>query len=544
MYVSLLIILVVLVVLLFGWFWIFYSPSSSTSSIELYEFRGYQKSLMEFYRPTSAHKNIQSLAMLPTYVINLDSSTTRMDHIVQEFERHGLRPPTRVPAVDGRGVKDTRRGTVQGIRYDIRYGLMMTPLTGPELGCTLSHLKAISIAYEEGHEMALVLEDDVSLELIPHLDISLLELVEHANKKDEDWEMLHLSAMSQKHLFERMDSPLALREDIDDSIYYTTGYLVHQRGMKTLLTKFMPQKDTVVIHRTNKSKHYASDFLLYPETRTLIPNRVFFMPFNNHKEMDSTIHTDHTTGHIQTSLEISRRVLGTPEAHPPLRVVHQVWFHFNDKSPERLEQMMPLRQTCLDANPGWEFHIWNERECLQLVEQHFPSFLPTYKAYRHAVCRVDAMKYVLAYLFGGVAMDMDILCFKPMDTIIKHYGMVLTQQSKDQINCDFLYASKPHHPFLKFVIDKLSSSNKKASSSKSPVELTGPRFLQSCYDDFNRHLPGSVHIVPFEETHPFAWNDDKNICHSKNPRFQLSACMEQYRGKEPTFLTVWKGSWL
>jgi mannosyltransferase OCH1-like enzyme len=506
---------------------------------------------MEFYRPTSADKNISALAMFPMYVINLDSSTSRMDHIIDEFKRYGVRPPTRIPAVDGRGVKDTHRGVVQGVRYDIRYGFMMTPMTGPELGCTLSHLKAISKAYEEGHEMALVLEDDVSLELIPHMDISIKELVEHANKKDEDWEMLHLSAMSQEDLLERMTSPLTLwtGDSVDKhDLYYTTGYLVHNRGMKMLLNKFMPRKDTVVIYRENTNKKlqsYSSDHLLYAETKTLVPNRVFFVPFNNHEKMDSMIHTDHTGGHINQSLEISRRVLlwSAREAHPPRRVVHQVWFHFDNKSPKRLEEMKPLRQTCLDANPDWEFHLWNEHECLRLVEEHVPSFLKTYKAYRHTVCRVDAMKYVLAYLFGGVAMDMDILCFKTMDTIIKHYDMVLTRESKDNICNDFVYASRPRHPFLKFVLDKLSS-NKKPSSSKSPVELTGPRFLQSCYDKFNRHLPGSVHIVPFEKTHPFAWNDYKNICHSKNPRFQLSECMEQYRGKEPTFLTVYKGSWL
>jgi len=492
MYVSLLIILVVLVVLLFGWFWIFYSPSSSTSSIELYEFRGYQKSLMEFYRPTSTNKNINALAMFPMYVINLDSSTSRMDHIIDEFKRYGLRPPTRISAVDGRGVKDTHRGVVQGIQYDIQYGFMMTPMTGPELGCTFSHLKAISKAYEEGHEMALVLEDDVSLELIPHMDISLLELVEHANKKDKDWEILHLSAIHQKDLFKRMRSRLTLGTGSDYSdIFCATAYLVHKRGMKTLLTKFMPQKDTVVIHRLNtheKLKSYVSDHLLYIETKTLVPNRIFFTPFNNHKEMDSTLHTEHTAYHIKQSLEISRRVLlwSARETHPPLRVLHQLWFHFDDKNPKRLEEMKPLRQTCLDANPDWEFHLWNEQECLRLVEDYFPSFLNNYEAYPHTA-RADAMKYVLAYLFGGVTMDMDILCLKDMDTIVSNHDMVLTQKSKDHINGDFVYASKPHHPFLKFVIDKLSSN-------KKPVEITDPRFLQSCYDEFNRHLPGSVHV--------------------------------------------------
>ena len=46
-----------------------------------------------------------------------------------------------------------------------------------EIACTLSHLKAIRTAYMKGYNMALVLEDDVSLKYVERWKVSLSKLL-------------------------------------------------------------------------------------------------------------------------------------------------------------------------------------------------------------------------------------------------------------------------------------------------------------------------------------------------------------------------------
>ena len=57
--------------------------------------------------------------------------------------------------------------------------LAQTYLAG-EIACTLSHLKAIRLAYAKGYKMVLVLEDDVSLKYVDRWKVPLSKLMEEA----------------------------------------------------------------------------------------------------------------------------------------------------------------------------------------------------------------------------------------------------------------------------------------------------------------------------------------------------------------------------
>lgn len=439
-----LLILYILIIIVITWFIHTYLISKDINNL-----RTYQKSLMEFYT-MPYHRNIQALRMIPTYVINLDSSSIRMNHIIREFKRYGLSSPSRIRAVNGKGIKNKRRGTIDGIQYNLNYTVIMWPLSGPEIGCLMSHFKAIRQARDDGHEMAIIMEDDVSLELIPHIDTSLMELIGAA---DDDWEIIHLSAMNQDNLIREMMEPLRFKRDfsIRNSLF-ATGYLIHQRGMNRLLDRFMPIPYTINIHTTNKKiLSYVADVFIYHETKSLLPNRIFLIPFNNDTSMNSNINTDHTNIHVQYAFNIARHVLGRPAPFESMQVMH-------------LSKMMPnLKKN----NPHWAFHIRTEDEYLQIVNTFNPSIRNPH----------DIRNLVLVYLFGGIAASADSP--QKMDSIVSRHDALLMKD-------DFVYASRPRHPFLKYVIDQYQ---KNQDSSVSEL-------IQSCYDRFNRHLPGYVHLNP------------------------------------------------
>ena len=69
----------------------------------------------------------------PVLWINLDTETNRQDHMNSLFDFYGIEN-TRISAIDARGNNDVS---------DLLVGKFPDLLTQGELGCTMSHLKAI-----------------------------------------------------------------------------------------------------------------------------------------------------------------------------------------------------------------------------------------------------------------------------------------------------------------------------------------------------------------------------------------------------------------
>lgn len=487
--------------------------------------RKLQKSLMEFYND-DIQKNYL-LAKFPMYFINLDPSTARRDYIHNEFSKYGLPIPTRISAIPGKHLPDLKKGQIKDISYQVE---CKEPYKYEELGCTLSHLLAILQAMNDGHDMAIIFEDDVSLELMNYWDPDLNILLDRANKENEKWEIIHLSAMN----FYVPDQQFYFKKRYPSYIAYATAYLIHRRGMNSILSRFMRKKKFFYIDDTP----FADD-LLYRHAVTLIPNRVYFIPYNDKNELDSTIHTDHTNTHLDLSFHISKNMLKNKIInYPTNRTIHQIWFTFDHRSKQRFEKMKPLRDTCIQVNNNWRFILWNEEKCLELIHTHLPWFLDRYTSYPHKVCQIDAMKYILSYLFGGIAMDMDIICLKNMDTLVQNHDLVFVEQWKDMVANDFIYSSKPNNPLLGFIISDLITVK-----SNHILDLTGPEYLQKRLSSLKPSFSDMFHIVPYKLTHPFVWDRYENKCHIKNKDFNVDNCIDKYKDTEVVFLTVYTASW-
>ena len=67
---------------------------------------------------------------------------------------------TRIKGIVGKNIKNNRKDTVDGISFRNDY----QSLTKSEIGCILSHIKAINTAYNNGDEVALICEDDIYVE--------------------------------------------------------------------------------------------------------------------------------------------------------------------------------------------------------------------------------------------------------------------------------------------------------------------------------------------------------------------------------------------
>ena len=59
------------------------------------------------------------------------------------------------------------------------------------------------------------------------------------------------------------------------------------------------------------------------------------------------------------------------------------------------------RQTCIDLHPGWESMHWTDESAEKLVSEKFPDFKPTWDGYKLPIQRVDTLRYMILYEYGG-----------------------------------------------------------------------------------------------------------------------------------------------
>jgi glycosyl transferase family 25 len=169
------------------------------------------------------------------YVINLDRDTERMASIHANLVRLGL-SYERLPAVMGKDVPDWEK-LVDLPAYEWRNRLDM-PRAG-EVGCTLSHLKAMETFLKTDAPWCVILEDDV--EVLPACSEVLRSLAEK-----DDWDLVKLfnfhSGMpvgkralgSAHHLVVHLTRTTS-----------SAAYVVNRRAAETLLKSMRPISEQV-----------------------------------------------------------------------------------------------------------------------------------------------------------------------------------------------------------------------------------------------------------------------------------------------------------
>jgi len=169
------------------------------------------------------------------YVINLDRDTERMVSIHANLVRLGL-SYERLPAVMGKDVPDWEK-LVDLSAYAWRNRLDM-PRAG-EVGCTLSHLKAMETFLQTNAPWCVILEDDV--EVLPACADVLRSLAEK-----DDWDLVKLfnfhSGMPVKK------RALAGGHHLVSHLTRTTSsaaYVVNRRAAETLLKSMRPITEQV-----------------------------------------------------------------------------------------------------------------------------------------------------------------------------------------------------------------------------------------------------------------------------------------------------------
>jgi Glycosyltransferase family 25 (LPS biosynthesis protein) len=124
--------------------------------------------------------------------LNLDNDTHRREYMEGQFKYWEIENHTRIAGFDGR-VDDV---------CEHLSGRAPDNMSPNEIGCCMSHLKAIKYFYENStDEYALIFEDDVVLDIAKYWNFSWKDFISHL---PHDWDCVQLTTISTGNIHVRL----------------------------------------------------------------------------------------------------------------------------------------------------------------------------------------------------------------------------------------------------------------------------------------------------------------------------------------------------
>lgn len=85
-----------------------------------------------------------------------------------------------------------------------------------------------------------------------------------------------------------------------------------------------------------------------------------------------------------------------PDLIPP--ILHQISLGSGGPKAAWLD----ARNNCLKYHAGWDTYLWTDRNANAFVADRFPHLKEMWEGYQYPIQRVDALRYMVLYEYGGM----------------------------------------------------------------------------------------------------------------------------------------------
>ncbi|XP_060594304.1 uncharacterized protein LOC132748707 [Ruditapes philippinarum] len=177
----------------------------------------------------------------------------------------------------------------------------------------------------------------------------------------------------------------------------------------------------------------------------------------------------------------------TKEGPPRIpHIIHQAWH--NELVISNFSKYI---NTFTKHNPKWEYRFWTHESGRRLIAERHPYLLEKFDNFPMMdVKKIDFIKYVAIYEFGGLYSDIDVKNLRPLDIATTKYACILPTEPFEHTAFMFqqpvvinvgIFMCRPKHPFFKLVLQTLNSTEIKAH----PLRTTGSLYLTNMYSAYN-----------------------------------------------------------
>lgn len=160
-----------------------------------------------------------------------------------------------------------------------------------------------------------------------------------------------------------------------------------------------------------------------------------------------------------------------------------------------------LIKSFINLNPDYEWSFMDDSRCEQFIKDNFnQQFYDMYKSLPHGVMKADVWRVAVVYVYGGVYVDTDCECIKPINTWLKHDDSLIVGEEMDNgdlFNC--MFASEPRHPALLSVLNRfmeLYNSPQFLDGSELQIQNFGQYGFSNGVLRYYKENPDGIKIIP------------------------------------------------
>src|ERR1700675_3934864 len=100
-----------------------------------------------------------------------------------------------------------------------------------------------------------------------------------------------------------------------------------------------------------------------------------------------------------------------------------------------------------------QYMLWTDASSREFIANTYPWFLDTFDGYPYPIQRADAIRYFVLHYYGGIYLDLDIGCLRPLDPLLV-FPVILPKTIPVGVSNDLIFSEKGH-PFLAQAIHNL-----------------------------------------------------------------------------------------
>ena len=224
------------------------------------------------------------------------------------------------------------------------------------------------------------------------------------------------------------------------------------------------------------------------------------------------------------------------------KIIHQTW-----KTSEIPDEWKEFHRTWSEFNPEWRHILWTDEDCLQFVDENFPDFFNTFTSYSYNIQRADAVRYLLLHRYGGLYIDLDMECLRPVDDLLLNRSFVIGKEpriharwldEKVLISNAFM-ASVPGHPFLLKIMETMKRMDPQIFLHRGVLETTGPLMVTNV---LNNYSGKDICVLNAHILYPFASNK-KEMCMLRHKKDNYLGLKKQCREKGAYAIHYWSNTW-
>jgi len=181
------------------------------------------------------------------------------------------------------------------------------------------------------------------------------------------------------------------------------------------------------------------------------------------------------------------------------RIIHQTW-----KTEDLPAEYAQFAETVKRNNPDFEYRLWTDHDNRRLIEERYPWFLSAYDAYAHGIERVDAVRYFILYTFGGVYIDLDMECLKPIGPLLKKGELFFSLEAgpliRNQVVSNAFMAANKGNLFFHHIMTHLESFKIGDITYSDVFNNTGPVMVAKQYRKLRKKFDFRIisldHVCP------------------------------------------------